>query len=106
MLILQAGNVTAGNGTAPDGTAAYEVTVAINNRILWKGEVSGHIRANGGAELLRRIADVWDASVQKVNTTRPSPTAGFPPFGRVTLESIAERAKLRSKRRFNGKKIR
>lgn len=57
MFILLAHNVT---GTKPDGTSDYDVEVRINENLIFKAGVQGHVRANGGAALLRKIADVWD----------------------------------------------
>jgi hypothetical protein len=56
MFIVTAHNTTDGNGTRPDGTADYNVWVGINQDCIWKGAVTGHLRARGAAALLRKIA--------------------------------------------------
>lgn len=66
MLIVHAHNVTGGNGTAPDGTADYDVKVCINERVIWRGPVTGHTRADGAAELFRKLADCMDSEPHKV----------------------------------------
>ena len=58
MFILLAHNTT---GTKPDGTSDYNVEARINEQVIAKLRVKGHIRASGAAELLRKIADEWDA---------------------------------------------
>jgi hypothetical protein len=70
MLILTATNVTherARSGKSgkqvlarKDGTADYEVWLGINQQCIWQGSVNRHVRANGAAELLRKIADRMD----------------------------------------------
>lgn len=77
MLYVQAVNITGGNGTAADGTAQYDCRVAINERLLWGGSVSYHVRAEGAAALLRRIADAMDAH------PRSQPAGGKSPKRRV-----------------------
>lgn len=62
MLIVTAHNVTPYN--APEDTAEYDVVVRINERKIWGGYVTGHIRADGFAPLLRRIADAYDHSTE------------------------------------------
>lgn len=62
MFILTACNITQEpNGKQvlahSDGSAEYDVWVGINQRMIWKGTLSGHIRSHGGAALLRLIAD-------------------------------------------------
>ena len=44
----------------PDGTADYDVWVGINHHMIRKGSVNGHVRSDGGAKLLRLIADRMD----------------------------------------------
>lgn len=58
MLIVLAHNTT---GTKDDGTSDYNVELRVNERTFARVKVSGHIRASGAAELLRRIADQMDA---------------------------------------------
>lgn len=60
MLIVTAANVTE-NLQREDGIADYRVQVNINYTPIWKGEVNGHVRDEGAAALLRRIADTMDA---------------------------------------------
>ena len=57
MLIILAHNTT---GSKEDGTSDYNVEAMVNERTIAKMVVKGHPRASGAAELLRRIADVWD----------------------------------------------
>ena len=57
MLLLLVHNTT---GTKDDGTSDYNVEARINDRIIAKMSVTGHVRDAGAAELLRKIADVWD----------------------------------------------
>ena len=54
MLIVTAINVT---GLDDEKPCDYEVAVSINSTYIWQGTVTGHMRADGWAELLRRIAD-------------------------------------------------
>ena len=61
MLIILAHNET---GTKADGTSDYTVEARINEQVIARLEVSGHIRASGAAELLRKIADEWDRSTE------------------------------------------
>lgn len=69
MLIVTATNVTkltAKKTSKPvlsrkDGTADYDVWLGINTHCLWRGVVTGHIRAQGASVLLRHIADAIDA---------------------------------------------
>ena len=42
------------------GTADYDAWVGINHHMIWKGSVNGHVRSDGGAKLLRLIADRMD----------------------------------------------
>ena len=58
MFVLLAHNIT---GTKEDGTSDYSVTVSINDNIIAGFTLNGHVRAEGGAALLRRIADAWEA---------------------------------------------
>ena len=61
MFILTAHNVTGdGKFSRPDGTADYDVWVGINHHMIRKGSVNGHVRSDGGAKLLRLIADRMD----------------------------------------------
>lgn len=60
MFIVLAQNITEGGLTKPDGTSDYRVQIRLNERLIVDIPVKGHIRANGGAELLRKIADEWD----------------------------------------------
>lgn len=56
MLILTAQNVTRN----PDNTVAdYDVKVRVNEKVIWQGKVTGHVRDDGWAQLVRRIA--WEA---------------------------------------------
>jgi hypothetical protein len=57
MLHLKAHNKT---GTKPDGTSDYDVEVSINSRVIFGRHITGHIRADGAADLLRLIADAMD----------------------------------------------
>ena len=57
MLIILAHNTT---GTKEDGTSDYNVEARVNDHIIAKLQVKGHVRDAGAAELLRKIADVWD----------------------------------------------
>ncbi len=57
MLILLAHNTT---GTKEDGTSDYNVEARVNERVIAKMIVTGHIRDAGAATLLRKIADVWE----------------------------------------------
>jgi hypothetical protein len=57
MLIILAHNET---GTKPDGTSDYHVEARVNERVIARLDVTGHVRASGAAELLRKIADEWD----------------------------------------------
>ena len=43
------------------GTIDYNVELRVNERTFARVMVSGHIRASGAAELLRRIADQMEA---------------------------------------------
>lgn len=44
-----------------DGTADYDVEVSINRKsYIWAGQINGHIREQGAAVLLRKIADAID----------------------------------------------
>jgi hypothetical protein len=70
MFILLAHNTT---GTKADGTSDYDVEVRINAVVIARMKVDGHVRSAGGAELLRRIADIWDL-------TDASPTGIFKPL--------------------------
>lgn len=57
MLIVLAHNIT---GTKEDGTSDYNVEVRINERPIFMSKIKGHPRNSGAAQLLRRIADIWD----------------------------------------------
>ena len=57
MLIILAHNTT---GTKEDGTSDYNVEARVNERVIAKMVVKGHIRDAGAAVLLRKIADVWE----------------------------------------------
>ena len=61
IFVLLAHNQT---GTKPDGTSDYTVEASINERVIARLEVRGHVRASGAAELLRKIADEWDRSTE------------------------------------------
>ena len=61
VLIILAHNET---GTKADGTSDYTVEARVNERVIARLEVSGHVRASGAAELLRKIADEWDRSTE------------------------------------------
>jgi hypothetical protein len=60
MFILLAHNTT---GTKDDGTSEYDVEVRINERTIAHFHLVDHVRSEGGAALLRRIADKWDEGV-------------------------------------------
>ena len=65
MFILTATNVTdLANRTLArsDGTADYDVWVGINQHMIWRGSINGHVRSDGGAKLLRLIADAMEKS--------------------------------------------
>lgn len=57
MLIILAHNTT---GTKEDGTSEYNVEARVNDTVIAKMVVKDHVRSAGAAELLRKIADVWD----------------------------------------------
>jgi hypothetical protein len=57
MFILLAHNTT---GTKADGTSDYDVEIRINERVIARLEIAGHIRDAGAAALLRMIADAWE----------------------------------------------
>jgi hypothetical protein len=57
MLIILAHNET---GTKEDGTSDYGVEARVNERVIARLEVRGHVRAAGATTLLRKIADAWD----------------------------------------------
>jgi len=59
MLIILAHNTT---GTKDDGTSDYNVEARINDTVIAKMRVTGHVRNSGAAQLLRKIADVWDTN--------------------------------------------
>jgi hypothetical protein len=71
MLLITAGNVTGQGQLEKDGLANYTVWVGINRYQIWSGPVNGHIRDEGAAELLRRIAEAMDN--QKSEPTKESP---------------------------------
>jgi hypothetical protein len=71
MLILTAGNVTGDGQLEKDGLADYTVWVGVNYRQIWSGPVKGHVRTNGAAELLRRIADHMDGYVSEPSKASP-----------------------------------
>jgi hypothetical protein len=62
MLILTAGNITdtVNMKLEKGGLANYTVWVGINHHQIWAGPIKGHVRADGAAELLRKIADAMD----------------------------------------------
>jgi hypothetical protein len=60
MFILLAHNKT---GTKDDGTSDYNVEIRINDVVIARLTVEKHVRNAGGAELLRKIADKWDAKL-------------------------------------------
>lgn len=63
MLIILAHNTT---GTKPDGTSDYSVSVKLNDDyVIWQGQVTNHVRANGAATLLRKIADAMERGNQR-----------------------------------------
>lgn len=61
MLIVTALNVTGKDGkpklARKDGTADYDVWIGVNHHQIWSGNVTGHVRDEGAAKLLRLIAD-------------------------------------------------
>lgn len=57
MLIVLAHNTT---GTKEDGTSDYNVEARVNERVIAKMIVKGHVRDAGAAVLLRKIADTWE----------------------------------------------
>jgi hypothetical protein len=58
MFIVTAQNVTGNNRLSrPDGTAKYCVWVGINQHCIFKGTIDNHVRDDGGAKLLRLIAE-------------------------------------------------
>lgn len=59
MLIILAHNTT---GTQDDGTSDYNVEARVNDTVIAKMRVTGHLRSAGAAQLLRKIADVWDTN--------------------------------------------
>ena len=62
MLIVLAHNTT---GTKSDGTSDYDVEVRINERVIFKGQVIGHIRDHGAAILLHSIANQIEFAAEK-----------------------------------------
>ena len=56
MLILTAQNV---ERNSDNSVADYEVKVRVNEKIIWQGKVSNHVREDGWEQLVRRIA--WEA---------------------------------------------
>ena len=63
MLILTATNVTdpaTRTLARADGTADYDVWAGINQHMIWRGTITGHVRSDGGAKLLRLIADAME----------------------------------------------
>lgn len=54
MLIVLAHNVTKGEDLS---ISEYDVQVRINERVIWKGRVGEHVRAEGWQTLLHKIAD-------------------------------------------------
>jgi hypothetical protein len=62
MLILTAGNTTdvVNRKLEKGGLANYTVWIGINHHQIWAGQIKGHVRARGAAELLRKIADAVD----------------------------------------------
>lgn len=64
-LIVIARNQT-GNLQREDGTADYDVEVSVNRaRIIFRGQVMCHVRAEGASKLLRLIADAIDSAPRK-----------------------------------------
>ncbi len=72
MFIVTATNVTRDRDTTnriewnslerEDGTADYDVSVGINDFVIWRGSVNRHKRDAGAAALLRLIADKVEAN--------------------------------------------
>lgn len=63
MLIILAHNTT---GKTKGGTSDYDVQVKVNDDYtIWAGTVKGHVRANGAAPLLRKIADAMERGTQR-----------------------------------------
>lgn len=60
MLILTASNITGEGKLEKNGLANYTVWIGVNYHQIWSGPINGHIRNNGAAELLRKIADAMD----------------------------------------------
>ena len=71
MFILLAHNTT---GTKADGTSDYNVEIRINEHVISKMFVAGHLRDAGGAELLRKIADQWDKESKWISQESKTPT--------------------------------
>ena len=57
MLIILAHNTT---GTKPDGTSDYDIEARVNEHVIAKFQVKGHLRCAGAVSLLRLIADNWE----------------------------------------------
>src|SRR5690242_17162870 len=43
----------------------YDVSVWINERVIWRGKVTGHVRDEGWAELMRKIAEAGTPKGEK-----------------------------------------
>lgn len=56
MLILTAQNISRDDQNT---VADYDVKVRVNEKVIWSGKVSGHLREDGWTQLVRRIA--WEA---------------------------------------------
>jgi hypothetical protein len=63
--ILIAVNITEGGTTREGGLSDYNVEARINDRMLVRLKVKGHVRDSGAAQLLRLIADAWDKETKK-----------------------------------------
>lgn len=63
MVFVSAHNIT---GTKNDGTSDYSVSVKLNDDyVIWQGHVTNHVRTNGAATLLRKIADAMERGNQR-----------------------------------------
>lgn len=66
MLILTATNITGeGKLQRKDGTSDYKVWVGINQFRIWEGFLRGHVRKEGAAVLIRKIADEMDKCLKQ-----------------------------------------
>lgn len=50
----------------------YDVWIGINQHCIWRGMVTGHVRANGAQALLRKIADAMDNRPQEEQHESPA----------------------------------